>query len=157
MKNILIIIILLTTSLNLFANSCLENATNDELLNEIHYRLGSGNPDQEKNIIVTFTCDNNRRIDAVSTNIITGASSKDLTLMASWDKCEEIATYLNLKMGNRTIEGGVLFAICTNNRKVKKQFLTKSGELTILTSTLSPNWDACYRTANTINESIVTN
>jgi hypothetical protein len=125
----------------------LRDASNQQLLQELSYRLGSGGPTQES-AIASYTCDNFDRLN-ISVISSSGQEATAMWGMANTDVCTNTASLLNSNKGN--ITRNTLIAGCNNFNRLQRYTVTTTGRLSKLPDVATRTAEECIAQSNDIN------
>ncbi len=136
------------------ANTCLENSTNLEIINELRYRLDTGTGGGQGSVSATFLCGSNATLSVNAVNLNTGETSGYKMSTGDWTTCRNTADLLTTKVGNKSLNGGVIFAVCVSNATLKKVLISPTVGVKEVESTSTGDWTTCRNTADKINAAL---
>jgi hypothetical protein len=125
----------------------LRDATNQQLLEELSYRLRTGGPVQES-AIASYTCDNFDRLN-ISVISSTGQEATAMWGMANTEVCANTASLLNSNKGE--ITRNTLIAGCNNFNRLQRYTVTTTGRLSKLPDVATRTAEECIAQSNDIN------
>jgi hypothetical protein len=106
MKKIVMALMMLASTSALADMACVQRASNEELVNEMAYRLiGQGNLQSQGEIRLGLTCDSWGTLTAVATDLSTGKS--EIKKLDAGSACSTLVTKMNAK---KTKRGGLAAA-----------------------------------------------
>lgn len=127
-------------------HSCLNQATNSELLNEIGRRLDVGGPGTGAVSQATFTCDQYNRLNVSLTNLTAGTSTN---FQEYSNQCAADRDFFAKKL--KQIRDGKIIAWCDQYSRVVKVLLMASGQSKLISQDYSNN---CRADADGINAAL---
>lgn len=131
-------------------NSCLENATNQDLLKELRFRLNSGGG----SLSASFLCGPNATVSVSTVNLSTGETGSYSLATGNWDTCNNLVALLNSKIGAAPINKSFIFAACVTNATLVKVLVSTEVGVKEAESIRTGNWDVCNDTAARINSAL---
>lgn len=132
------------------ANSCLKNASDQDLLSEIATRMGDTK--QDSNAIVSFGC-RYQNFYVSSINTETGDEKREEMTLNDSASCTTLEHALTTKLANKPITRPVVFAGC-NFSKLQKISIHPNGNLTRLADQVLTDSMTCIQTRDRINDAI---
>lgn len=139
------------TSLSVFAQSrCLQQASNDELLNEAASRMGNSSS-RSSEIKVSFACVANSEVALSVVDIMDGRALNYKFGVGDFQQCESYANLLNKKLGNQTLTSGKVIALCGGSSQLVKVLVGSQVMVKEISRESTRDWQRCYADADRIN------
>ena len=149
MKSLLLAVIALAFSATTYANTCVEDATNQELMDEISRRLYIGDPGPGDDILISATC-NSYQLELTNTNLNKGTETNLTMNVGTTSNCRSVADLVNSRLGSSPKDRGAVIAACNSYQLYRVLASTDGGLKQLKTKNLGTTSN-CKREADRLN------
>ncbi|MCB0364624.1 MAG: hypothetical protein H6624_08665 [Bdellovibrionaceae bacterium] len=109
--------------------SCLQRASDQQLLDEVAYRMGSGGGNTGPGAQVLATCDGSTYLHVTVTNLDTGTEDKKSWHTGSSSLCDAAIQLVQRKTGGTTIFQNLMIGFCDGSTYFHRILLKANGEI----------------------------
>lgn len=149
-KTLVVLTTLFASLQSAHANSCLKNASDQDLLSEIANRMGDSKPDNHA--IVSFGC-RYQNFYVSSINGKTGDEKREEMTLTDSASCTALEHALSEKLANKPVQRLVVIASC-RSFKLQRISIHPNGNLTRLADQDLTDSMTCIQTRDRINDAI---
>ena len=109
-------------------SSCLQRATDQQLLDEISYRMGGGNNTGPGAQVVAY-CDNSTYFHVTVTDLDSGQEDTKSWHVGSSSLCDKAAQVVQRKTAGSTIHNNLMVGFCDNSTYFHRILVKTNGEV----------------------------